>query len=108
MFAIGRHAHQYDRDCRIAVHSLSRCRRHRRNKCPQDALPLWSIDIGFNKYLQTNYKISEAPVSLESEMMMQFDPEAIYKNEKSQIVVADAIHLSSGKPFYTGELANCQ
>jgi hypothetical protein len=71
-------------------------------------LPMWSIDFGYNKYLQFNYKISEAPADIEQEMVMRFDPEAVHRGENSEMVIADAIHLSENKPFYTGELSKCE
>jgi V8-like Glu-specific endopeptidase len=71
-------------------------------------LPMWSIDFGYNKYLQFNYKISEAPANIEQEMVMRFDPEAVHRGEQTELVIADAIHLLENKPFYTGDLSKCE
>jgi hypothetical protein len=72
------------------------------------SLPIWSIDVGLNRYAQIGYRIEEAAAGIESSMMIQFDPQQVYKQGQTALIVSDALDLQNGTPLYTGTLALCK
>ena len=69
--------------------------------------PMWTMQVGVNRYLQVEYRLIEAPSELEETGLLNFNPRQISKNHRAIFRSSNSRAESGSKPLYSAELGLC-